>query len=164
MGLETWYKRFLALDIRVWAAIGATFLLIAGVMWVVPTTPSSNSFTFDSTRRGMSDARPIEDGEPIQGMIVDGSDADFYRIAPMKAAYFVDVRLINHSQTMIPGLRIFDTRRNLLQDKTVQNIRNVGGSIECSFLAQSNMNYYIQVLSQRNTTGPYTIAFTVRKP
>jgi len=101
---------------------------------------------------------------PVQGKIVDGSDADFYRIAPMKAAYFIDVRLINGSPTMIAGLRIFDTRRNLVQDKTIDNIRNPGGSIECSFLGQSNMNYYIQVLSQRNTTGSYTLSASIRKP
>jgi len=164
MGLETWYKRFLALDIRVWASIAATILLIGGVMWVVPTTPTSNSFTFDSTRRGMQDAVPIEFDTPVKGMIVDGSDADFYRIAPMKAAYFIDVRLLNGSPTMIAGLRIFDTRRNLVQDKTIDNIRNPGGSIECSFLGQSNMNYFIQVLSQRNTTGPYTLSASIRKP
>jgi hypothetical protein len=164
MDPETWFGRLRSIDIRVLAAIGATLLLVIGVMWVVPTTPTSNSFTFDSARRGMENAKPIDFDQLIKGSIVDGSDADFYRLTPLKAAYRIDLRLVNGSPTMVPGLRIFDATRNLIQDKTVEYLRSPGGSIECSFLAQSSMLYYIQVLSQRNTTGPYTLSVTIRQP
>jgi hypothetical protein len=164
MDPETWFGRIRSIDVRVLASIGAVLLLVIGVMWVVPTTPTSNNFTFDSARRGIENAKPIELDQLVKGNIVDGSDADFYRLTPLKAAYRVDVRLVNGSPTMIPGLRIFDATRSLVQDKTIEYIKSPGGSIECSFLAQSNMIYYIQVLSQRSTTGPYTLAASIRKP
>src|SRR5262245_61423220 len=119
MEQETWFGRIRSLDIRVLAAIAAALMLIIGVMWVVPTTPTSNSFTFDSARRGMEDAKPIDFDQLVKGSIVDGSDADFYKLTPLKAAYRVEVQLVNGSPTMIPGLRIFDAARNLVQDKTV---------------------------------------------
>ncbi len=70
------------MDVRVWASIGAALLLIAGVMWTIPTTPDSNNFKFETVRRDISQARPIEIAKPIQGKIVDGSDTDLYRIDP----------------------------------------------------------------------------------
>lgn len=164
MDRETWFGRIRSLDIRVVASIAAALMLVIGVMWVVPTTPTSNSFTFDSARRGMESAKSIDFDETVKGNIVDGSDVDFYKLTPLKAAYRIDVRLGNGSPTMIPGVRIFDAARNLIQDKTVEYIRNPGGSIECSFLAQSSVFYYIQVLSQRNTTGPYTLSVTIQQP
>ena|SRR2546425_7110795 len=164
MALETWFDRIRALDVRVLAAVAATLLLIIGVMWVVPTTPSSNNFKFDTARRAMSDARPIELAEPAQGNIVDGSDADFYRVDPLQSSLRLDVRLANGSAKMIPGLRIFDATRSLLQQKTTEYVRSPGANIDSSFLAQSKMTYYIQVFSQRNTTGPYTLTVTVRQP
>src|SRR6516162_6555189 len=160
----TWFGRLRSLDVRVLAAIAAALMLIIGVMWVVPTTPTSNSFTFDSARRGMESARAIDYDEVVKGAIVDGSDADFYKLSPLNAAYRIDVHLGNGSPTMIPGVRIFDAARNLVQDKTVEYIRNPGGSIDCTFLAQSSVLYYIQILSQRNTTGPYTLSVTIRQP
>jgi hypothetical protein len=164
MDQETWFGRLRSLDIRVLASIAAGLMLVIGVMWVVPTTPTSNSFTFDSTRRGMDSAKPLSFDEVVKGSIVDGSDADFYKLTPLKAAYRIDVRLVNGSPTMIPGVRIFDAAKNLVQDKTVEYVRSPGSSIESSFLAQSSEFYYIQILSQRNTTGPYTLSVTTQQP
>jgi hypothetical protein len=163
MEQETWFGRIRSIDIRVLASIAAALMLIIGVMWVVPTTPTSNSFTFDSARRGMESAHPIDFDEVVKGAIVDGSDADFYKLTPLNAAYRIDVHLVNGSPTMIPGVRIFDAARNLVQDKTAEYVRDPGSSIECSFLAQSSVSYYIQILSQRNTTGPYTLSVTIRQ-
>jgi hypothetical protein len=160
----TWFGRLRSVDIRVLAAIAAALMLIIGVMWVVPTTPTSNSFEFDSARRGMESAHPVDFDELVKGAIVDGSDADFYKLSPLKAANRIDVHLVNGSPTMIPGVRIFDAARNLVQEKTTEYIRNPGGSIECSFLAQSSVSYYVEILSQRNTTGPYTLSVTIQQP
>jgi len=164
MDQVTWFGRIRSLDIRVLASIAAALMLIIGVMWVVPTTPTSNEFTFDSERRGMDSAKPLDFDETVKGSIVDGSDADFYKLTPLKAAYRIDLHLVNGSRTMIPGVRIFDAAKNLVQDKTVEYVRSPGGSIDCSFLAQSSASYYIQVLSQRNTTGPYTLSVTIGQP
>src|SRR5438552_2155203 len=160
MASEKWFGRIRAWDVRLLAAIGATFLLIAGVMWVVPTTPTSNSFTFDAARRGIAGARSIDLGKPIEGRIVDGSDSDFFRIEPLQSSFRLDVRVTNGSTTMIPGLRVFDSTQNLMQEKRTEYLRSPGASIEGSFLAQSKMMYFIQVFSQRNTTGSYTLTIS----
>jgi len=162
MAGESWFERFVRLDIRVWAAIIATVLLVGGVMWVVPTTPTSNSFTFDTARRNASTALPILLDTPLDGTIIHGSDAEFYQLEPLKSSYRLDVRLTNHSEKMIPGIRIFDAANNLIQDRSLEFVRKPGATIETSFLAQSNMTYYVQVFSQRNTTGMYTISVTMR--
>jgi hypothetical protein len=164
MTSEGWSSRTGAIDIRLLAAIGAAILLIAGVMWVVPTTPNSKSFTFDTARRGMENARTIELSTPVEGKLVDGSDVDFYRIPPLRAAYRLDVHVANASPNMIPALRIFDTTRNVVQEKTREYLRQPGASIDASFLAQSNMAYFVQVFTQRNTTGSYILTVTVRQP
>jgi hypothetical protein len=162
MSSGTWFGRIRALDVRVWAAIAATILLVAGVMWVVPTTPTSQSFTFDSPRRTIEHALPMELGKPVEGSIVDGSDTEFYRIMPLETSSHLDVRMTTGSAEMIPGMRIFDGARALIQDKTAEYTQQPGADIDASFLAQSGMTYYLQVSSQRNTTGPYTLTVSVR--
>ena len=162
MAPDTWFGRVRATDVRVLAAIAATLLLIIGVMWIVPTTPNSNNFTFDTARRGMEDARPIELATPVQGNIVDGSDADFYRIDPLSSSFRLDVHMTNGSEKLIPAVRIFDATRSLVEEKTVEYLRTPGVNVDCSFLAQSRMTYYVQVFSQRNTTGRYTLTVTMR--
>jgi hypothetical protein len=164
MHSETWFGRIRSLDLRLLASIAATIMLVAGVMWVVPTTPNSNSFVFESDRRGLANARPIDLGKPRQGSIVDGSDADFYRIGPLQSASEMDVLMTNGSAKMIPGLRIFDGERGLLQDKTAEYLKKPGADIESSFKAEPNRTYYVQVFTQRNTTGTYTLTMTPRQP
>ena len=164
MASETWFSRIRTLDVRLIASVAATLMLVIGVMWVVPTTPTSNSFTFDTERRGFSDAHSIEFSRPVLGTIVDGSDKDFYRIDPLRSAYRLDLHMGNGSEKLIPGLRVFDATKSLIQDKTSEFIRKPGADIDCSFLAQSNMTYYVQVFGQRNTTGTYTLTLTVRQP
>ena len=164
MTSDTWFDRIRSLDVRILAAIVATVLLVGGVMWVVPTTPNSQSFTFDSARRGIPNALPLELGKTMQGAIVDGSDQDFYRIEPLKSAYRLDVVMTTGSDKMIPALRVFDAAQNLIQDKTAEFLRRPGANINSSFLAQSNVTYYIQVFTQRNTTGPYSLTVSVRQP
>jgi hypothetical protein len=164
MAWDNLFGRIRAVDVRLLAAIAATLMLVIGVMWVVPTTPTSKSFTFDTARRTIEHARPMELGKPVEGSIVDGSDTEFYRITPLPNSLRLDVRMQNGSPKMIPAMRVFDAAKNLIQDKTAEYVRRPGADIDCSFLAQSNMTYYVQVFSQRNTTGPYTLTATVRQP
>src|SRR5438067_9464136 len=164
MASETWFTRILAMDVRILASIGATLLLIAGVMWIVPTTPNSNSFTFETARRGIANAHAIDVEKPVQNSIVDGSDSDFYRIDPVSSAVRLDVHMTNRSPRLIPGVRVFDATRSLVTEKAAEYVRSPGTNVDCSFLAQSNMTYYVQVFGQRNTTGPYTLTVAVRHP
>src|ERR1700689_1092906 len=112
MASSTFFERMRSVDIRVWAAIGASLLLIASVMWIIPFTPSSDNFTFDTTRRDFAQAHFIEIGNPVQGSIVDGSDADFYRIMPLQSSVRLDVRMANGSKALIPSVRIYDAAKN----------------------------------------------------
>jgi hypothetical protein len=157
------FERIRALDVRLIAAIAATLMLVIGVMWIVPTTPNSNSFTFDTDRRGLSAARPIGFGAPVSGAIVDGSDTDFYEIQPAPNSYRLDVHMTG-STKLIPALRVFDAMKTLIQDKSVEHALQPGSNIDTSFHAKSNMTYYIQVFSQRNTTGSYTLTLTQQQP
>ena len=164
MASGTFFERLRNLDIRVWAAIGAAILLIGGVMWIVPFTPDSSNFTFDTSRRDVAQARFIELGTPVPGNIVDGSDADFYRIKPAPSAVRMDVHMANGSKTLIPSIRIYDTTKNLVVEKSKEYVKSPGVDLDCTFLAQSRMTYYVEVMSQRNTIGPYTLTVSVRKP
>jgi hypothetical protein len=162
MASGTPLERLRALDVRLIAAAAATLMLVIGVMWVIPTTPNSNSFTFDTARRGISGARPIKFGQTVSGAIVDGSDTDFYEVNAAPGALHLDVWM-TASPNLIPGLRIIDATNRLVQDKSVEYVRQPGANIGTSFLAKSNMSYYVQVFSQRNTTGPYTLTLTPRQ-
>src|SRR5438067_395466 len=153
MASSTWVAKIRAMDVRILAAIGAAILLIVGVMWTVPFTKDSTSFTMQTARRDFSNARPIEIGKPVQGNIVDGSDVDFYRMEGAPGGVRYDVHMANGSAKLIPSVLVYDTGRNLVIDKSSEYVRQPGANVDGSFLAQSNMTYYIQVSSQRNTTG-----------
>ena len=161
--LQAVYEYLRTVDVRLVAAAVATLLLIVGVMWVVPTTPNSNSFTFDTSRRGINDARAIELAKPAPGALVDGSDVDFYRISPLQSPSRLDIRLTNSSTKLIPALRVFDASKKVVQE-TGAPLREPSASIETSFSATSNMTYYIEVFSQANTTGQYVLTVSTRQP
>ncbi len=154
------------MDIRVWASIGAALLLIAGVMWTIPTTPDSNNFKFDTVRRGISQARPIEIAKPMQGKIVDGSDTDLYRIdpAPGFGRLEISVHIDNGTRALILGLTVYDAAKKTIAEKSEEYLHRPGADLEYSFAAQPDMTYYLQVWSQRNTAGAYTLTVTTRTP
>src|SRR5436189_2208094 len=109
MASGTFYARIREVDVRIWAAGGASMLLIVGVMWTVPFTPDSNNFTFDTNRRDVANAQFIDLDTPVNGQLVDGSDTDFYRIATLKTSVRLDVHMMNGSQKLIPAVRVYDT-------------------------------------------------------
>jgi hypothetical protein len=161
MASETWFERIRALDVRLIAAIGAALLLTGGVMWVVPTTPASQSFTFDTYPTDVSNPQVIEFGKAVAGSLVDGSDMDFYRVNPREKSYRMEVHMANGSPDMIPALRVFD-EKNLVQDRSVGSVMQPGANIEFSFNARSNTLYFVQVSSQRNTNGSYSLTINVQ--
>ena len=162
--MVSWFERMRSWDIRIWASIGASLLLIAGVMWTVPFTPDATNFTFDTNRRDVASARNIELNQPVNGQLVDGSDTDFYRIAPLQSPVRLDVHMANGSPRLIPALRVYDASKNLVVEKSREYIKTPGANLDCTFLASSNRTYYVQVFGQRNTTGPYTLTVSVRTP
>jgi hypothetical protein len=162
--MVSWFERMRSWDIRIWASIGASLLLIAGVMWTVPFTPDATNFTFDTNRRDVATARPIELDQPVNGQLVDGSDTDFYRIPPLKSTVRLDVHMANSSPKLIPALRVYDTSKNLVVEKSKEYLKSPGANLDCTFLASSNRTYYVQVFGQRNTSGLYVLTVNARTP
>jgi hypothetical protein len=147
MGGKNWLVRIRTIDVRLIAAVAASLLLIVGVMWTVPTTPESNSFTFDSARRNLSNARPIEINKPIPGEIVDGSDIDYYQIRSGAGGH-LRIHVQKDSGTLVPALDVYDAARKIIEEKL---------GPDYGFSGQPNTTYYIQVWGQRNTIGQYTV-------
>lgn len=164
MTSDTWLGRIRKLDPRVPAAVAATLMLVVGVMWVVPTTPTSHTFQFETQRRNIEHARLIQLDKPVNGSLVDGSDTEFYRVEPRSNPFQLVVRMTSESSTMIPGLRVFDATGSLVQDRSSEYVQRPGSQIDSSLLAEANATYYVQVFSQRNTTGPYTLTVTAHQP
>jgi hypothetical protein len=147
MGEKSWLARIRTIDVRLIAAAAASLLLIVGVMWTIPTTPESNSFTFDAARRNLSNARPIEINKPIPGEIVDGSDIDYFRINS-GAGGRLQIHVRKDSGTLAPALDVYDAAKKIIAEKL---------GPDYGFAGQPNTTYYIQVWGQRNTTGQYTL-------
>jgi hypothetical protein len=147
MDAASLFARIRKIDVRIIASAAAALLLIAGVMWTIPTTPESNEFTFDAARRGLSNAKAIEINQPIAGQIVDGSDIDYYRMRSSKDGP-LRIHVARNSGSLLPALDVYDANKKLIGEK-------LDG--DYSFVAQPNATYYIQVSGQRSTTGDYTL-------
>ena len=150
MGAANWLARIRKTDIRLIASVAAALLLIGGVMWTIPTTPESNSFTFDSARRNLSNARPIGLNQAIPGHIVDGSDIDYYRINA-GAGGQLQIHVASVSGKLVPALDIYVANKKIIEEKL---------GPDYVFVAQANTTYYIQVSGQRGTTGDYLLTVT----
>ena len=147
MTAKNWFAGIRTIDIRLIAAAGAALLLIGGVMWTIPTTPDSNSFTFDLPRRDFASARPLEMNKPVQGRIVDGSDVDYYRFRSGSGGRF-QIHVRTDSDSLIPALDIYDATKKLIDEKL---------GADDTLVAQPSTVYYIQISGQRSSTGPYTL-------
>jgi len=147
MAAASLFERVKTIDVRIVAAAAAALLLIVGVMWTIPTTPKSNSFTFDSARRSLSNAKPLEINHPVSGQIVDGSDVDYYQMRSGPGGEF-RVHVAIDAGTLLPALDIYDRDKNIMREKL---------GPDDTFIAQPNTTYYIQVAGQRSTTGNYTL-------
>jgi|SRR5213593_1339555 len=147
MTAKNWFAGIRTIDIRLIAAAGAALLLIGGVMWTIPTTPDSNSFTFDLPRRDFASARPLEMNKPVRGRIVDGSDIDYYRLSSGSGGRF-QIHVRTDSDTFSPALDVYDATKKLIDAKL---------GPDDSLVAQPGTVYYIQLSGQHGTTGPYTL-------
>ena len=116
-------------------------------MWTIPTTPESNEFKFDSARRSLSNAKAIEINQPLPGHIVDGSDIDYYQIRSGPGGR-LHIHVRANSATLAPAIDVYDKNKKFVDEKL---------GTDCSFLAQPNTTYYVQVSGQRSTTGDYTL-------
>jgi hypothetical protein len=99
-------------------------------------------------------ARPIQIGSPVDANIMDKADTDYYSFETERAGK-VRVSIQNRSSTLIPALTTFTP--NQRSSGFGPDVHTPGGNLEHSFEVQANQKYYIQVWSQANTAGNYSL-------
>jgi hypothetical protein len=154
MAANSLVARVKNIDVRIIAAAAAALLLVVGVMWTIPTTPESNEFKFDSARRNLSNARPIEMNQAVLGQIVDGSDIDYYQVRSGPGGR-LHIHITANSATLAPAIDVYDANKKLVDEKL---------GPDYSFVAQPGTTYYIQVSGQRSTTGDYILTIDMKGP
>jgi hypothetical protein len=93
-------------------------------------------------------------GEPVEANIMDAQDTDYYSfVAPRTGPVAIELR--NRSTTLIPALTTFHPdRRN---SGFGPDLRTPGADLRYRLEVQENQTYYLQVWSQSNSSGKYTL-------
>lgn len=96
---------------------------------------------------------PLE--KTVGANIADGNDTDFFRITtPPKYRDIVQVRIENESNTLSPGVRVFDSNKSTLGGNYNDT---AGANLEHSFVVSPDATFYVQVYGRGSSTGRYTI-------
>ncbi|MBZ5623908.1 MAG: hypothetical protein LAQ69_35170 [Acidobacteriia bacterium] len=99
-------------------------------------------------------ATKIVPGEPIQANIMDAQDTDFYSFVSPRTGK-LSIEILNRSSTLIPALTTFSP------DKRTSgfgpDVTKPGAGLEHTIEVLEDQVYYVQVWSQRNTAGNYTL-------
>ncbi len=99
-------------------------------------------------------ARRIAVGTPIEANIMDASDTDYFSfVSPRNGTLNVVIR--NRSETLIPALSTFFPDRR--SSGFGPDIKSPGLDLRHTMEVQENQIYYIQVWSQRDSVGAYTL-------
>jgi hypothetical protein len=102
-------------------------------------------------------ARAIEIGKTIDANIMDKSDTDYYSFETPRAGK-IKVVIQNHSPTLMPALATFNP--DMRSSGFGPDVRTPGGNLEHSFEVEANKKYFVQVWSQANTAGDYSLTLT----
>ena len=103
-------------------------------------------------------ARRIALQQTIQANIMDARDTDFYSFES-PAAGTVKVEIENRSATLVPALTTFTP--DMRHSGFGPDVRNAGQGLAHEFPVLANRVYFIQVWSQSDTWGDYSL--TVRQ-
>jgi tetratricopeptide (TPR) repeat protein len=99
-------------------------------------------------------ARSIAPGERIDANIMDSADTDYYSFAAARSGT-VTVNIRNRSATLIPALSCFAPDKR--STGFGPDVRTPGASLRHTIQVQENQTYYIQVWSQANSAGAYSL-------
>jgi tetratricopeptide (TPR) repeat protein len=102
-------------------------------------------------------ARAIELGKSIDANIMDKSDTDYYSFEAPKAGK-VKVAIHNRSATLLPALTTFNPE--MRSTGFGPDVRTPGANLEHSFEVEANKKYFVQVWSQSNTAGEYSLTIS----
>ena len=96
--------------------------------------------------------------DPIRGgcgaNIMDHADTDYYSFETARAGK-AKVTIRNRSKTLIPALSTFTP--DLRSSGFGPDVRTPGADLEHSFEVAANKKYFVQVWSQGDTAGEYTL-------
>ena len=93
-------------------------------------------------------------GTTIMAGIMDADDTDYYSFVSPRTG-MVSVRITNRSTTLIPALSTFDP--DMRSSGFGPDVRTPGLPLRHTMEVQQNQIYFIQVWSQANTSGNYSL-------
>jgi hypothetical protein len=99
-------------------------------------------------------AHPVVLGQEIAANIMDKSDTDYYSFETVKDGK-VKVTIGNRSTTLIPALATFQP--DLRSSGFGPDVRTPGAGLVHTYDVQANQKYFLQVWSQGDTAGDYTL-------
>ena len=93
-------------------------------------------------------------GTTIMAGIMDADDTDYYSFVSSRTGT-VSVVITNRSTTLIPALSTFDP--DMRSSGFGPDVRTPGRNLQHTMEVQQNQVYFIQVWSQANTAGDYSL-------
>ena len=99
-------------------------------------------------------ATKIAPGQAIEANIMDGQDSDFYSfVSPRTGTVTIEIQ--NRSTTLIPALTTFTP--DMRNSGFGPDVDRPGAGLRHSIEVQENQVYFVQVWSQADTAGSYTL-------
>jgi hypothetical protein len=92
-------------------------------------------------------------GKTIEANIMDSVDTDYFEVKAGRTT--VTVNLKNTSNTLVPGMAIFDAKKNELPGSPYPN--TPGADVDHTFTAQEGGTYYVQIYPRHSTSGSYSL-------
>ena len=99
-------------------------------------------------------ARRITLGRPVEAGIMDATDTDFFSFVSARTGT-VSIVITNRSTTLIPALSTFFP--DMRSSGFGPDIKTPGGNMRHTLDVQENQTYFLQVWSQSNTAGKYSL-------
>jgi hypothetical protein len=126
-------------------AAGGSYSLVARALKAFDAY-EPNDQTFDASK--------IETGQAIEANIMDAQDTDYYSFVSPRTGT-VNIEIQNRSTTLVPALTTFtsDTRYSGFGP----DVTKPGAGLRHTMAVQENLTYYVQVWSQADTAGSYTL-------
>lgn len=120
--------------------------------YTLSVTPQ-NAFDGHEPNDDVLSATPVAIGTDIEGSVMDGKDADWYRITGATQAS-IHVTLENQSTTLKPDLKMYSANKSLTGEKYDGT---AGANLDFSFDVEPGKDFYLQLLPY-DSTGKYKLA------
>jgi hypothetical protein len=122
-------------------------------LYQIKVTPLK-AFDASEPNDDIYNARAISLGADLDSAIMDRADTDFYSFEARSTGN-VRILIRNRSRTLIPALSTFGP--DLRTRGFGTQVRTPGANLEHSLAVEAGKKYFLQVWSQANTAGDYTL-------